>query len=79
MSRILRHMQRKSYSAVSKNICNITFHMGLHTEVPFLYRLHISTVIHFKTSCYDTHLYISDAFLCIMYSQEKWQVRGYTQ
>ena len=41
-----RGCTRKPCSAVSKNICNIAFHMGLLQKFPFLYRPHISNVIH---------------------------------
>lgn len=57
-----RGCTRKSCSAVSKNICHIVSHMGLHTEVPFLYKPHISTVT-------LLHILVCDQWCVLMYKR----------
>jgi hypothetical protein len=73
--RVARMSQRKPHGAKTTWLRPVKMfaHMGLHTEVPFLYRTHINTVIHLKhTVCCDTHLHISGVrFYSILYSQEK--------
>lgn len=48
--RVARMSQRKPHGAKTTWLRPVKMfaHMGLHTEVPFLYRTHVNTVIHLK-------------------------------